>query len=82
MTTPDTRGKKRLPMRSRALLRSAPAWERVGSRWFPTFGGVVLVEAGKQLYAANLQTEPKRFRRPIVVPFPRPARPVPSGRAA
>jgi SAM-dependent methyltransferase len=68
------------PLRTRALLRSAPAWERIGSRWFPTFGGVVAIEAGKQLYAANLQVERKRFRRPIVVPFPRPARPAHSGR--
>jgi hypothetical protein len=70
------------PLRSHAFLRSAPAWERIGSRWFPTFGGVVAIEAGKQLYAANLQVERKRFRRPIVVPFPRPARPMPSGRVA
>ncbi len=70
------------PMRSNAFLRSAPAWERFGSRWFPTFGGVVAIEAGKQLYAATLQAERKRFRRPIVVAFPRPARPVPSGRVA
>ena len=52
------------------------------SRLFPTFGGVVAIEAGKQLYAASLQAERKRFRRPIVVSFPRPARPAPSGRAA
>jgi SAM-dependent methyltransferase len=70
------------PLRSQAFLRSAPAWERIGSRWFPTFGGVVAIEAGKQLYAANLQAERKRFRRPIVVPFPRSARPAPSGRVA
>ncbi len=70
------------PLRSHAFLRSAPVWERIGSRWFPTFGGVVAVEAGKQLYAANLQAERKRFRRPIVIPFPRPARPAHSGRVA
>ena len=70
------------PLRTRALLRSAPAWERIGSRWFPTFGGVVLVEAGKQLYASNLQVERKRFRRPIVVSVRRPARPATSGGAA
>ena len=70
------------PLRTRALLRSAPAWERIGSRWFPTFGGVVLVEAGKHLYASNLQAERKRFRRPIVVSFPRPVRPATSGGAA
>ena len=84
MFTP-TRSRRALyipPLRTRALLRSAPAWERIGSRWFPTFGGVVLVEAGKQLYASNLQVERKRFRRPIVVSFPRPARPATSGGAA
>ena len=31
------------PLRSRTLLRSAPAWERIGRRWFPTFFGVVLL---------------------------------------
>ncbi|MCH7795660.1 MAG: methyltransferase domain-containing protein [Proteobacteria bacterium] len=84
MFTP-TRSRRALyipPLRTRALLRSAPAWERIGSRWFPTFGGVVLVEAGKQLYASNLQAERKRFRRPIVVSFPRPTRTAPSGGAA
>ncbi len=84
MFTP-TRSRRALyipPLRTRALQRSAQAWERIGSRWFPTFGGVVLVEAGKQLYASNLQVERKRFRRPIVVSFPRPARPATSGGAA
>ena len=64
------------PVRSRALLRSAPAWERIGASWFPRFAGVVMIEAGKQLYAASPQAERKRFRRPIVVPFPGAARPV------
>ncbi len=77
MFTP-TRSERALylpPLRSRALIRSAPAWERIGRRWFPTIGGVVMLEAGKQLYAANLRPEAKRFRRPIVVPFPPTARP-------
>jgi SAM-dependent methyltransferase len=39
------------PTRSRMVLRSARAWERMGARWFPTFGGVVMVEATKQIYA-------------------------------
>ena len=67
------------PTRSRTLLRSAPAWERIGSRWFPTFSGVVIVEAGKQLYAPSMRAERKRFRRPIVVPLPQAARPVARG---
>ena len=39
------------PTRSRMVLRSARAWERIGARWFPTFSGVVMVEATKQIYA-------------------------------
>ena len=37
----------------------APAWERIGKRWFPTFAGVLLVEATKQIYA-----EPAAIRAP------------------
>ncbi len=39
------------PAGERMILRSAPAWERVGKRWFPRFAGVVLIEATKQIYA-------------------------------
>jgi SAM-dependent methyltransferase len=39
------------PSGDRMVLRSAPAWERLGKRWFPTFAGVVLIEAAKQIYA-------------------------------
>jgi SAM-dependent methyltransferase len=49
------------PTRSRMVLRSARAWERIGMRWFPTFGGVVLVEATKQIYAKPIAARaPKR----------------------
>jgi SAM-dependent methyltransferase len=41
------------PVRSRFLLSTAPAWERLGSRWFPGFAGVTLVEATKQIYAMS-----------------------------
>lgn len=40
------------PTRSRMLLSSAEAWEKAGTRWLPLFGGVVIVEATKQIYAA------------------------------
>ena len=33
-----------------------------------------MVEAGKQLYAPSLRAERRRFRRPMVVPLPRPVR--------
>jgi len=64
------------PTRSRALLRSAPAWERMGNRFFPTFSGVVMLEAGKQLYAPTALPARPRLHRPLVVPFPKPARPL------
>src|SRR5580658_6911053 len=49
------------PTRSRMILRSARAWERVGTRWFPTFAGVVMVEATKQIYAKPVAARaPKR----------------------
>jgi SAM-dependent methyltransferase len=48
------------PARSRMMLRSAAAWERVGHRWFPHFAGVVLVEATKQIYAKPTATRVPR----------------------
>jgi SAM-dependent methyltransferase len=49
------------PSRSRMVLRSARFWERAGTRWFPTFAGVVMVEATKQIYAKPVAARaPKR----------------------
>lgn len=42
------------PSNSRLLLATAPAWEKLGSRFFSAFGGVNIVEARKQLYAGTL----------------------------
>jgi SAM-dependent methyltransferase len=42
------------PFRSRFVVRSAPAWEQIGERWFPSFAGVLLVEAAKQIYAGSV----------------------------
>lgn len=57
------------PSASRMALAAAPAWEKVGERWFRTFAGVVLVEASKQIYGATAQ--PVRRRRPIFVSLPK-----------
>jgi SAM-dependent methyltransferase len=38
----------------------APALENLGARWFPTFAGVVIVEAEKQIYAAPFEGLPAR----------------------
>ncbi len=50
------------PSKSRMVLRAAPAWEKIGARWFPGFSGVVMVEATKQLYA-HTKVETARTRR-------------------
>ena len=50
------------PARSRMVLGAAAAWEKAGRRWFPRFAGVVLMEAGKQIYAASTVTARTRRR--------------------
>ncbi|OAN48198.1 methyltransferase type 11 [Paramagnetospirillum marisnigri] len=51
------------PTTSRMLLRSASAMEEIGSRWFETFGGVLMVEAAKQIYAGSALRDAKSRRR-------------------
>lgn len=41
------------PAKSRMIISSAPAWEKLGKRWFPALSGVVSVEAEKEMYAAT-----------------------------
>lgn len=55
------------PVRSRFLLRSAPAWEEIGARWFQGFAGVVMIEASKQLYQLT-PARKVRLRRPVLLP--------------
>ena len=57
------------PARKRMILRSAAAWERLGRRWSPTFAGVVLVEATKQIYAKPTLARAPR-RRLVYAPAP------------
>lgn len=62
------------PTTSRMFLRSAPAVEDVGRRWFDTFAGVTIVEATKQIYAATGLREGKGKRRgylPVAHGLPR-----------
>ncbi len=59
------------PTRHRMVISAAPAWEQVGQRWFPHFGGVLLIEATKQIYAATPQGAPaKRRGARVYVPAP------------
>ena len=46
-----------LPSKFRTIIQ----W--LGARWFPAFAGVLLVEAGKQIYAASGDPAPARRRR-------------------
>ncbi len=55
------------PLRSRMLLSAAPAWEEIGQRWFPTFAGVVVFEATKQIYGAALIEERQAVRGYVAV---------------
>ncbi|GAB6052965.1 methyltransferase domain-containing protein [Magnetospira thiophila] len=50
------------PFRWRMMLSAAPAWEKVGRSWFPGIGGVLMVEAGKQLYAGTTVVAESRKR--------------------
>lgn len=71
------------PVRSRTVLASAKTWERAGRRWFPTFCGVILVEASKQLYAGTpIRAEPARQARRAAVASPARIAVSPAGSAA
>src|SRR5439155_12427162 len=48
----------------------AMAFDNLGARWFPTFAGVLIVEAEKQLYAAPFVTAPARAARARVLARP------------
>jgi SAM-dependent methyltransferase len=59
------------PARHRMMLGSAPAWERLGERWFTRFAGVAMVEACKQIYARPMVKRQTRRQRGYV-PLPQP----------
>lgn len=41
------------PFKSETLLRTAAYWEKVGQKLYPAMGGILLVEASKQIYAGT-----------------------------
>jgi len=49
------------PVGWRALLHSAPAWERVGRRVWPALSGVLVIEARKELHG-TIKTQEMRLR--------------------
>ena len=54
------------PIASRALTRSGTGWEKFGSRFFFSLGGVHIVEAGKSLYAPA-RPKPVRVTTPALL---------------
>jgi len=56
------------PSRWRLLTRASAAWERIGSGWMTPIAGVILIEAKKEIYAANAVKSGKRRR--TIVPVP------------
>ena len=43
------------PSERKYILRSSYAWEIIGRNFFPGFGGIIMMEAEKQIYAPTLQ---------------------------
>lgn len=41
------------PFHNQTLLRSAGLWERIGEKLYPAMGGLIFVEASKQIYAGT-----------------------------
>ena len=66
------------PSSSRMMLSLAASFEKYGEKLFPLLGGLLLVEAGKQVYAPLLTKSVARPRR-VVLSFPPMAEPVPVG---
>jgi len=71
-----------VPTQSTTPLFVPPVWwrlfgswavtlEDLGARWFPTFAGVVVIEAEKQIYAAPFDALPARARRALARVRPR-----------
>jgi SAM-dependent methyltransferase len=64
------------PTQSPTFLNLAPAIEHFGKRFLPTAGGVLLVEAEKQLYALRSEKQKARKRSRLYVPVARPVMPM------
>ncbi len=71
------------PVQARPVLAMADKIEKYGSWLFPGFGGLLIVEAGKQVYAPLL-TKSRSFHPRLVLPlpFPMPSREAHEGDSA
>ena len=69
------------PSQSRLLLSVADGFETLGEILFPGFGGLLLMEAGKQVFAP-LPAKARTAKHNLVLPLPFPAAPLPTTRSA
>ena len=56
------------PSRSRMVISSAPVWENIGQHWLGAVGGVISIEASKQIYAATPTSKVARRRGYVTIP--------------
>jgi SAM-dependent methyltransferase len=56
------------PVKSRFLLGTAAAWEKLGAQWLSNFAGVTMVEATKQIYALTGAERVQQPRRGLAFP--------------
>lgn len=56
------------PFKSRTMLTALATLENTGRRWWSQFAGVLIIEAEKQIYAANTQEGKKKLKSsPIII---------------
>jgi SAM-dependent methyltransferase len=66
------------PSSSRFILSLAEILEKYGAKVFPGFGGLLMIEASKQLYAPTL-TKSRAIERRVLLPIPLSASPATRG---
>jgi hypothetical protein len=68
------------PYTSALVIRSAPALEQIGQRWFTSFAGVIIIEAQKEVYAVRRDRKRVLARARALLPSGKPSMPVPANR--
>jgi SAM-dependent methyltransferase len=54
--------------RSRLLISTSKMWEKIGKRFFPGLGGVIILEASKQLFSPIKASADTKRREPVKIP--------------
>ncbi|MDD3182509.1 MAG: methyltransferase domain-containing protein [Alphaproteobacteria bacterium] len=69
------------PLVSRLSMALASLFEKYGPRVCPAFGGVLVMEASKQIYAPTM-VKARTVGRRLILPMPFPSSPVPTNRSS